>query len=151
MTGDVSAEQRRIATELGIAAGFDPEQEEQQRAAFLSELLASSSTRTLVRGFSGGIDPAVMGMLCYRATRRSTSAAHFIAVRLPYDTQLDDADARDAVTAIDAVEVLTVDGRPAADAALAAVSDAGLTFASTAAHDFVLGNITARRCMVPAP
>jgi NAD+ synthase len=148
MVQAVSAEQRRIATELGVSAGFEPEREAQQRITFLSELLASSGAKALVLGISGGIDSAVAGMLCRQATRQSTGAARFIAVRLPYGTQLDDADARDVLRVTDADEVLTVDVRPAADAALGAVEDAELTFASSAARDFVLGNIKARQRMV---
>jgi len=148
MVQAVSAEQRRIATELGVSAGFDPEREAQQRTTFLSELLASSGAKALVLGISGGIDSAVAGMLCRQATRQSTGAARFIAVRLPYGSQLDDADARDVLRMIDADEVLTVDVRPAANAALGAVEDAKLIFASSAARDFVLGNIKARQRMV---
>lgn len=148
MAAGVSAEQRRIAAELGVAAGFDAEQEAHQRTAFLSGLLSTSGAAALVLGISGGIDSAVAGMLCHRATSQSTSGALFIAVRLPYGNQLDDADAHDVLTAIAADEVLTVDVRAASDAALASVSDAGLTFASASTRDFVLGNIKARQRMV---
>ncbi|NAZ85011.1 ammonia-dependent NAD(+) synthetase [Kineococcus indalonis] len=145
--GRVSGEQRAIAAELGVSAGFDAREEAERRTAFLADLLRTSGARELVLGISGGVDSAVTGMLCRRAVQQ-VPGTRFTAVRLPYGRQFDDADARDVLEAVQADEVLTVDVRPASDAALDAVVAAGLTFTDDAQRDFVHGNVKARERMV---
>jgi NAD+ synthase len=147
VTDTSSTIQRAIAAELGVSTDFDAEAEVQRRCAFLVELLGSSGAEALVLGISGGVDSAVAGMLCRRATQQ-VPHARFIAVRLPYGRQRDDADAQDVLAAITADEVLTVDVRPASDATLTALIGAGLTFTDDAQQDFVLGNVKARQRMI---
>ena len=147
-TGEqVPEQQRRIAAELGVGAGFDAAAEAERRTGFLADLLRGTGARELVLGISGGVDSAVAGMLCRRATRQ-VPGSRFTAVRLPYGQQFDDADAQDVLRSVQADEVLTVDVRPASDAALASVVAAGLTFTDDAQRDFVLGNVKARQRMV---
>lgn len=134
-----------IASELGVREDFDAAAEADRRADFLAHFVRATSARALVLGVSGGVDSAVAGALCRRATRDGHAA--FIAVRLPYGQQLDDRDAAIVLTAVEPDEVFTIDIKPASDAALAEVVRAGVVFANASQQDFVLGNIKARQRM----
>ncbi|BCJ39874.1 NH(3)-dependent NAD(+) synthetase [Actinoplanes ianthinogenes] len=136
-----------IAQELHVAAEFDAAREIERRVGFLAEALISTGARSLVLGISGGVDSSTAGRLCQLAADRVPSA-EFIAMRLPYGVQLDESDAQAALEFIQPDRVLTVDVRPAADAALQALLDAGLTTRDAAEQDFVLGNIKARERMI---
>jgi NAD+ synthase len=106
--------------------------------------------QSLVLGISGGVDSTTAGRLCQLAVERLRAAGHaarFIAMRLPYGQQRDEADAQLALQFIRPDETLTTDIRPAADGMLASLK-AGLTFESPVQQDFVLGNIKARERMV---
>jgi len=88
--------QDEIIRELGVATAFDAEQEIHRRVEFLSDYARSSGARALVLGISGGVDSLTAGLLAQRAVealRKSGHDAHFIAVRLPYGSQADEADA----------------------------------------------------------
>jgi NAD+ synthase len=69
-------------------------------------------------------------------------------MRLPYGVQADEDDAQLALEFIRPDELLTVDVKPASDAALAAVAAAGLVFRDAGHRDFVHGNIKARQRMI---
>jgi len=142
---------RRIARELDVAAATDPRLEIRRRVAFLAGTLVATGRRALVLGISGGVDSTTAGRLCQLAVedvRRDGGEATFIAMRLPYGVQRDEGDAQTALDFIRADEVLTVDIKPASDAAIAAVRDGGLRLADAAQEDFVLGNIKARQRMI---
>ena len=142
-------DQGRIGRELGVRSRFDAAEEADRRSRFLADLLATTELRTLVLGISGGVDSAAVGMLCRQAVRRSAAgSAAFVAVRLPYGTQHDEADARLVLEAVEPDEVLTVDIGPASDAALGSLTTAGLRFRSPDEEDRALGNIKARLRMV---
>jgi NAD+ synthase len=143
--------QRQIALALGVAPVPDPAKEAERRVAFLAEQLRASGARTLVLGISGGVDSTTTGRLCQLAVERLRAEGHragFTAMRLPYGVQADEADAQRALDFIRADEVLTVDIKPATDAALDALLAAGLTFTDHAHEDFVRGNVKARQRMV---
>ncbi|MFB9233939.1 ammonia-dependent NAD(+) synthetase [Plantactinospora siamensis] len=147
----VTSAQQEIAAELGVPATFDPHEEIERRVGFLADRLTGTGLRTLVLGISGGVDSTTAGRLCQLAVERVRAAgrqAGFVAMRLPYGVQADEHDAQAALGFIRADRVLTVDVRPASDAALAALEAAGLAFAHDAQRDFVLGNIKARQRMV---
>jgi NAD+ synthase len=142
---------RRIAAELDVSATMDPRLEARRRVDFLADALVATSRRALVLGISGGVDSTAAGRLCQLAVervRRDGGEAVFVAMRLPYGVQRDEADAQLALEFIRPDEVLTVDVKPASDAALAAVRDAGLRLRDAAQEDFVLGNIKARQRMI---
>jgi NAD+ synthase len=82
------------------------------------------------------------------AARERGLEARFIAMRLPYGEQRDEADARRALDFIAPDEVLSVDVKPASDGLLSALEQGGLGFEDAAHRDFVLGNIKARQRMV---
>ncbi|MGH3424057.1 MAG: ammonia-dependent NAD(+) synthetase [Nocardioidaceae bacterium] len=151
MPADHRQAQRDIARDLGVADTFDAADEAERRVRFLARLLADTGLSTLVLGISGGVDSAAAGALCRQAVDRCRTdggSASFVAIHLPYGRQADVDDVRAVLEALHPDEVLTVDVRPASDAALQAVEDAGLTFASEEQRDFVLGNIKARQRMV---
>lgn len=143
--------QREIARDLQVTASFDAEQEIERRVAFLTARLTSTGLRALVLGISGGVDSTTTGRLCQLAVERARAAGHeaaFYAMRLPYGVQADEKDARRALEFIRADRELTVDIRPASDAALQAAMDGGLLFRDAHHQDFVQGNIKARQRMI---
>ncbi len=151
----LNAEQRalqlRIRLGLGVRDEFDAQVEIEQRVDFLAELLRATRARALVLGISGGVDSMTAGCLAQRAVQRvrdEGGEARFVAMRLPYGTQLDEADAQAGLGVIQPDETLTVDIRPAADAMLAAVQASGQVFRDAAQQDFLHGNIKARQRMI---
>ncbi|MGY4974713.1 ammonia-dependent NAD(+) synthetase [Streptomyces nigrescens] len=143
--------QQEIARDLQVTASFDAEQEIERRVSFLTERLTSTGLRSLVLGISGGVDSTTTGRLCQLAVERARAAGHaatFYAMRLPYGVQADEKDAQRALEFIRADRELTVDIRPASDAALQAALDGGLTFRDAHHQDFVQGNIKARQRMI---
>ncbi|MEU5334027.1 ammonia-dependent NAD(+) synthetase [Streptomyces asoensis] len=143
--------QQEIARELGVAETFDAAAEIERRVAFLAERLTSTGLSALVLGISGGVDSTTAGRLSQLAVERARDAGHearFYAMRLPYGVQADEHDARLALSFIRADRVLTVDIKPASDAALDAVLGADVIFRDVHHQDFVLGNIKARQRMI---
>ncbi|MFE9621442.1 ammonia-dependent NAD(+) synthetase [Streptomyces sp. NPDC006527] len=143
--------QQEIARDLGVSASFDAREEAERRTEFLAGRLASTGLGSLVLGISGGVDSTTAGRLCQLAVERvrgSGREATFYAMRLPYGTQADEEDARLALDFIRPDQVLTVDVRPASDAALEALLAGGAVFRDAHHQDFVLGNIKARQRMI---
>lgn len=140
-----------IRAELLVAPSFDAAAEAERRIAFIANYLADSGMQSLVLGISGGVDSTTAGRLCQLAVERLRSQgreARFIAMRLPYGVQRDEADAQAAVQFIHADETLTTDIKPASDGMLAQLKAGGLTFTDAFQEDFVLGNIKARQRMI---
>ncbi|MGW3590903.1 ammonia-dependent NAD(+) synthetase [Streptomyces fungicidicus] len=143
--------QQEIARTLGVTETFEAEQEIERRVAFLAGRLTSTGLRSLVLGISGGVDSTVAGRLCQLAVERARAGGHearFHAMRLPYGIQADEHDAQLALSFIKADHVLTVDIKPAADAALEATLTAGVSFRHARHEDFVHGNVKARQRMI---
>lgn len=118
---------------------------------FLVEQLTETGARGYVLGISGGIDSCTAGRLCQLAVERVRAVggkALFLAMRLPYGVQADEADAQRALGFIRPDAVVTVDVGPASDALAAAIRAAGEPAPRTRDEDFVLGNIKARERMV---
>lgn len=144
-------EQRSIATTLGVNADFDAALEVSRRIGFLSEYLQKASGRTFVLGISGGVDSLAAGLLAQAAVtklRDDGYEARFIAVRLPYGIQADEADAQRSLAVIKPDRVVTIDIKPAADAMLAAVMADGADLVDAARKEFHFGNIKARERMI---
>lgn len=143
--------QRTIIEALKVSQHFDAAEEIEKRISFLAQQLRANARQSLVLGISGGVDSTLAGRLSQLACERVRAGgehAEFIAVRLPYGTQADEADAQRALGFIHADRVTTVDIRPAADALLKSLIDGGLLFTDDNQQDFVLGNIKARQRMV---
>lgn len=148
---DPAERQRAIAMEMHVSADFDAEREIERRVAFLAQYLRTSGLKTYVLGISGGVDSTTAGRLAQLAVERLRAAqydARFVAVRLPYGVQQDEADAQQALAFIRADENLSIDVKAAADAMLAALTASGQRFTDHAQQDFVHGNIKARQRMI---
>jgi NAD+ synthase len=151
LTTEQRAIQRQIAQELCVADTFDAGFEIEMRTQFLADYLIRTRARALVLGISGGVDSLVGGCLSQRAAERARSLGHdarFIAMRLPYGKQHDEAEAQACVQVIRPDHLLTVDIRPAADAMLTQLQGAGLAFRDPGHQDFQHGNIKARQRMI---
>ncbi|RZI96223.1 MAG: NAD(+) synthase, partial [Variovorax sp.] len=147
----MSDEQRKISAALQVAPTFDAATEIDRRTAFLAGYLRNSGLKAYVLGISGGVDSLTAGCLAQRAVERLRSEGYpctFIAMRLPYGVQKDEAEAQRSLTVIQPDRVLTVDIKPAADGMLAALKTGDLAFRDAAHEDFILGNIKARERMV---
>ncbi|MFM0627147.1 ammonia-dependent NAD(+) synthetase [Paraburkholderia xenovorans] len=148
---DPVARQASISEEMHISAEFDAAHEIERRVAFLANYLRSSGLKTYVLGISGGVDSTTAGRLAQLAVERLRTEhydAHFVAIRLPYGEQKDEADAQQALRFIRADENLAIDIKPAADAMLAALDHSGVPYKDESQQDFVHGNIKARQRMI---
>ncbi|MDO5681685.1 MAG: ammonia-dependent NAD(+) synthetase [Propionibacteriaceae bacterium] len=139
--------QRTIIDEFGVRPKIDPAHEVETRVQFLADYLTATHTKGFVLGISGGLDSTLAGRLAQLAAERVRAAggdAVFVAMRLPYRMQHDEADAVAAVefVAADVTHVLniaeSVDGMAAE---YAQVTGEALT-------DFNKGNVKARIRMV---
>jgi NAD+ synthase len=140
-------EQASIIRELGVVAEVDAAAEIDRRVAFLTDYLRSTGARGLVLGISGGQDSSLAGRLCQLAVESLAAegvTAEFVAVRLPYAVQADEADAQLAVQFIRPTRVVTFDIKRGVDGVAAEYSDA----VGTAISDFTKGNTKARMRMV---
>ncbi len=139
--------QELIIAELEVPAAFDPDTEVERRIEFLADRLRNTFATSYVLGISGGVDSSTAGRLCQLAVERIRAEggrAAFIAMRLPYGIQADEADAQRALEFIRPDETLTVDVKPATDAMVESVRHAGLGDR----EDFHIGNVKARQRMV---
>ncbi|WP_280252206.1 ammonia-dependent NAD(+) synthetase [Nocardia abscessus] len=138
----------QIISELGVLPSIEPKDEVRRRIDFLKDYLNATPARGFVLGISGGQDSALAGRLCQLAAeelRGDGVDATFLAVRLPYGVQADEADALTALTFVQPDRQVVVNVRPGANAA-AAETASGLQVDNL--RDFVRGNIKARERMV---
>lgn len=143
-----------IIAELGVRPEIDPLREIDSRVRFLVDYLRSTPATGFVLGISGGQDSTLAGRLCQLAAQRlrdeGMPQARFVAMRLPYGEQADEADAQTALEFIHPDACLTVDVRPASDASSAAAATAlsEIPQHSGPLRDFVRGNVKARERMI---
>ncbi|MBF6336260.1 ammonia-dependent NAD(+) synthetase [Nocardia abscessus] len=138
----------QIISELGVLPSIEPKDEVRRRVDFLKDYLNATPARGFVLGISGGQDSALAGRLCQLAVeelRADGVDATFLAVRLPYGVQADEADALTALSFVQPDRQVVVNVRPSANAA-AAETASGLQVDNL--RDFVRGNIKARERMV---
>lgn len=151
-----------IIDEMRVLPNIDPKFEVQRRVSFIKQQLVDSGLRSLVLGISGGIDSCTLGRLAQLAvnelntevTQSEHAAYRFIAVRLPYGTQADEADAQASIDFILPSLAITANVKNGADAihqtALKALKENAAfddTEVSTSLDDFVKGNAKARTRM----
>ncbi|ASN85540.1 ammonia-dependent NAD(+) synthetase [Pectobacterium versatile] len=140
--------QNDIITALGVKSSINPAQEIRVSVDFLKNYLnAHPFVTSLVLGISGGQDSTLTGKLCQTAitelrNETGNSRYQFIAVRLPYGVQADEADCQDAIAFIQPDRVLTVNIKPAIEASEATLRSIGVELS-----DFVKGNEKARERM----
>ncbi|MBB1397982.1 ammonia-dependent NAD(+) synthetase [Pseudoalteromonas sp. SG44-8] len=146
-----------IVAEMKVQPNIDVNNEITRRVNFIKNRLVAAHSSSLVLGISGGVDSSTCGRLCQLAVnelnaQQQTDKYQFIAVRLPYGVQADEAEAQLAVDFIQPNKRLTVNIKPAADGmheqALAAVVGCGDALPEQAQIDFIKGNVKARQRMV---
>lgn len=145
------SKQQEIIAELGVRPEFDAAHEVERRIAFLADYLRTSGAKGYVLGISGGVDSTAAGRLAQLACERvraDGSEATFLAMRLPYGAQSDEADAAEAVAFVDADETVTVNIKASTDAMFTEVDEAGIDFTGIEHADFVKGNVKARERMI---
>lgn len=141
--------QEEIIKELGTKPTIDPKEEIRKSIEFLKAYLRKYPfLKTFVLGISGGQDSSLAGRLAQltmEEMRQETGddTYKFIAVRLPYGSQADEADAKRALDFINPDVSLSVNIKEAVDAEVAALEEAGV-----AISDFNKGNIKARQRMI---
>ena len=141
--------QKEIIKYEHVLPQIDPQKEVRRSVDFLKDYLkANTFLKSYVLGISGGQDSTLAGKLCQMAIsemREETgdNSYQFIAVRLPYGVQADAQDAADAVAFQKPDQDLTVNIKPAVDALVASLNEAGQQIT-----DFNKGNIKARERMV---
>lgn len=141
--------QEEIIKELGTKPIIDPKEEIRKSIEFLKAYLRKYPfLKTFVLGISGGQDSSLAGRLAQltmEEMRQETGddTYKFIAVRLPYGSQADEADAKRALDFINPDVSLSVNIKEAVDAEVTALEEAGV-----AISDFNKGNIKARQRMI---
>ncbi|HEQ3087597.1 TPA: ammonia-dependent NAD(+) synthetase [Streptococcus pyogenes] len=141
--------QEEIIRQLGVKASIDPQEEIRKAVDFLKAYLRKHSfLKTYVLGISGGQDSTLAGKLAQMAIaelreEESDQAYQFIAVRLPYGVQADEADAQKALAFIAPDQTLTINIKAAVDGQVEALQAAGVEIS-----DFNKGNIKARQRMI---
>ena len=141
--------QEEIIAYEGVKPLIDPQEEIRKSIDFLKNyMLKHPFLKTYVLGISGGQDSTLAGRLAQLAMeelRADTGDAdyQFIAVRLPYGVQADEADAQRALDFIQPDIRLTVNIKPAVEGQVAELEKAGVLMT-----DFNKGNIKARQRMI---
>ena len=141
--------QEQIIKYEHVLPQIDPQKEIRRSVNFLKDYLKENTfLKSYVLGISGGQDSTLAGKLCQMAISEmrdetGDSSYQFIAVRLPYGIQTDAQDAADAVAFQKPDQDLIVNIKPAVDALVASLNEAGQQIT-----DFNKGNIKARERMI---
>ncbi|MBJ8349219.1 ammonia-dependent NAD(+) synthetase [Streptococcus zalophi] len=141
--------QEIIIEQLGVKPQINSNDEIRRSIDFLKNYLKKHSfLKTYVLGISGGQDSTLAGRLAQMAIeelRQETGdlSYQFIAVRLPYAVQIDEADAQMALDFIKPDKLITVNIKESVDAQVSVLKEAGISIS-----DFNKGNIKARQRMI---
>lgn len=141
--------QAEIIQALGVLPVIEPELEIRKSLDFLKAYLYKHPfLKTFVLGISGGQDSTLAGRLAQLAmaemrAETKDGSYQFIAVRLPYGVQADEADAQKALDFIQPDKLLTVNIKEAVDGQVAELAKADVVIS-----DFNKGNIKARQRMI---
>lgn len=149
--------QASIVSEMRVLPVIDTQFEISRRVSFIKQRLIDSGLNTLVLGISGGVDSSTCGRLAQLAVDELNQANpvnsyRFIAVRLPYAEQADEADAQAAIQFIQPSESVSVNVQAGSDAihdsVTGAMDNSGLLTQSESSIDFTKGNVKARMRMI---
>lgn len=159
---ETAMSKQSIIDEMRVLPTIDPKVEVQRRIGFIKQQLVDAGLQSLVLGISGGVDSCTLGRLAQLAVNELNNEAkhkdqtdyRFIAVRLPYGTQTDEADAQMSIDFILPSLAITANVKSGADAihqaALNALKESSAfndTEVSASLDDFVKGNAKARTRM----
>lgn len=145
-----------VIAEMRVLPQIDVEFEVTRRVNFIKKQLTHSGMKCLVLGISGGIDSCTLGRLAQLAVDQLNEEHHeqyqFVAVRLPYNVQADEADAQSSIDFIKPSKAISVNVQPGADSihqhTCQSLDEAGLLNVDETKQDFVKGNLKARTRMV---
>ena len=153
-------DKQEIINEMRVLQTIDPDFEIARRVSFIKKILIDSGANHLVLGISGGIDSTTCGKLAQiaidelNAERPDDTAVNnyqFIAVRLPYGTQMDEADAQLSIKFINPSHAIALNIKPGADAihaeTLSSLKAQDLLHRDDNSVDFSKGNVKARTRM----
>lgn len=145
----------QIIAQMQVQPKIDAQFEIRRRVDFIKQRLKASGLTTLVLGISGGVDSTTCGRMAQLAVdelNAQQAGYQFIAVRLPYGTQKDEAEAQLALDFIRPTKALSVNIQQGADAlhqaTWSAMAAKGLANTTEAQTDFAKGNVKARSRMV---
>ncbi|SEK29901.1 NH(3)-dependent NAD(+) synthetase [Colwellia chukchiensis] len=147
-----------IIDEMKVLPEIDAEFEIKRRVNFIKKTLKNSGLNCLVLGISGGVDSTLCGRLAQLAidelnaeSKATAQQYQFIAVRLPYDVQADEADAQLALEFIKPSQSISTNIYRAVQGihneTINALQNAELLSATAAQVDFSKGNVKARSRM----
>ncbi|MEO2223976.1 ammonia-dependent NAD(+) synthetase [Priestia megaterium] len=142
--------QKQIIEEMHVQKEINPVEEIRRSVDFLKSYMNKYPfLRSFVLGISEGQDSTLTGKLAQLAVNELNEEAgeeryQFIAVRLPYGVQADEADCQDALAFIQPTKSISINVKPAVDAMLSAVEKA----ADDKVSDFNKGNVKARERMI---
>lgn len=147
---------QHIIDEMKVLPQIDVEFEIKRRVAFIKQQLLNSGLKTLVLGISGGVDSSTCGKLAQIAVNELNNQGdkqyQFIAVRLPYNVQADEADAQLAINFIQPSKHISTNIFNGVEGihqeAVTQLAQANLLSANDAQLDFAKGNVKARTRMV---
>jgi len=150
-------DKKEIISEMKVLPSIDAEYEIKRRIEFIQQQLKKASMKTLVLGISGGVDSTTCGRLAQLAVedlnqQSNNSDYQFIAVRLPYDIQVDEEDAQLSLAFIQPSQSLAVNIKQATNAlhneVISILDKNSLLKANEQQMDFAKGNVKARNRMI---
>ncbi|MFS0612123.1 ammonia-dependent NAD(+) synthetase [Lederbergia ruris] len=140
--------QQKIIEELKVSPEIDANEEIRKSIDFMKAYMNQYGFfNGFVLGISGGQDSTLVGKLAQMAVdelnqERQDDKYQFIALKLPYGTQVDMQDVEDALDFIQPSQVYEVNIQSAVDASVKAIQEAGISIS-----DFTKGNEKARERM----
>ena len=146
-----------IIEEMKVLPSIDVDFEIKRRIQFIKSQLVNSGLTNLILGISGGVDSSTCGKLAQLAVNElnendTDKKYRFIAIRLPYDVQADEADAQLAVDFIQPSHCLTTNVLAGVEGihqeATQALKQQNLLNMASGQIDFSKGNVKARTRMV---
>jgi len=147
-----------IIEEMRVQPTIDPAFEIERRVDFIKHQLKSSGCKYLILGISGGVDSCTCGRLAQLAvealnTETKRDDYQFVAVRLPYKMQKDEADAQASIDFIKPGHSISLNVQPGADSIhnelLSSIQDSSLeNDFSNHSLDYAKGNVKARTRMI---
>ncbi len=150
----ISATQAAIVAALKTQPTIDVDAEIKRRIGFIKSYLQFTGLKRLVLGLSGGIDSTTAGKLAQLAcdelnAETDSNDYGFIAMRLPFKVQADEADAQCAADFIQPSQLVTVNVAPVVEGMDVACGDFVASQELTPHKlDFSRGNNKARARMM---
>src|SRR5690554_3720205 len=140
--------QEKIREQLKVNSSIDPKTEIRKRIDLLKNYVKRTGLNGYVLGISGGQDSTLAGRLVQLAMEElnheeKTNKYTFYAIRLPYGVQSDEDDAQETLQFIHPYEQLTINIKPAVDAAFEQFKLA----TGSELTDYIKGNTKARERM----